>query len=412
MKRILIYSHDTYGLGNIRRMLEIATHFVESDPEVSVLILSGSPMLHAFRISQRIDYVKLPCLTRKSRNAYASKYLDIGYDEAIRLRSNLILGTVLDFKPDLLLVDKKPLGIGRELESTLELLEGNTARPTTVLLLRDILDRPDVTIRIWQRKRYHETIARHYDRVCVVGEPEIFDIRTEYRFPPSSAGRVEYCGYIGRKPGNTSPAEVRRGLQIGDEPLVLVTAGGGEDGYHLLSTYVRGLARLPFHQVPRSLLICGPEMSKTHRQSLLTSARGCPTLTVKTFSDDMMSDMSASDIVVSMGGYNTICEILTLKKQAIVVPRVSPVQEQWIRCRRMATRGLLTALHPDDLTPERLMGVLRDKLASLNVRSTGLYQLRLDGLSRLSNCVSELLKDRLPNSWAPPLVREGQETRT
>jgi predicted glycosyltransferase len=30
VKRILIYSHDTFGLGNIRRMLEVARHLVAS----------------------------------------------------------------------------------------------------------------------------------------------------------------------------------------------------------------------------------------------------------------------------------------------------------------------------------------------------------------------------------------------
>jgi len=64
MKKILVYSHDTYGLGNIRRMLSVVEHLVKNDPDVCALILSGSPMMQAFRLSPRIDYIKLPCLTR------------------------------------------------------------------------------------------------------------------------------------------------------------------------------------------------------------------------------------------------------------------------------------------------------------------------------------------------------------
>src|SRR5438045_8668935 len=64
LKRILVYSHDTFGLGNIKRMLEISKHLVATYSDVSVLIISGSPIVHAFRIPPRVDYIKLPCLTR------------------------------------------------------------------------------------------------------------------------------------------------------------------------------------------------------------------------------------------------------------------------------------------------------------------------------------------------------------
>jgi len=47
VKRILVYSHDTFGLGNIKRMLEISKHLVAAYTNVSVLIISGSPIVHA-----------------------------------------------------------------------------------------------------------------------------------------------------------------------------------------------------------------------------------------------------------------------------------------------------------------------------------------------------------------------------
>ena len=95
MKRILIYSHDTFGFGNIRRVLAIATHLVDADPNLSVLLLSGSPVLHAFRIPPRVDYVKLRCLARTADGQYRVKFLDLGYEETVRLRANLILSTVV-----------------------------------------------------------------------------------------------------------------------------------------------------------------------------------------------------------------------------------------------------------------------------------------------------------------------------
>ena len=207
MKKILVYSHDTYGLGNIRRMLEISRYIVDHDPNVSILIVSGSPMLHAFRIPARIDYVKLPCLTRTRSGGYAVKFLDMGYEEMLKMRRNLILNAFVDFDPDLLLVDKKPLGISDELGPTLELAKRRGHRTRTTLVLRDILDSPEVTANVWRRNRYHEAVQNYYDQVLVLGSPTVFDVNREYEFPPETRAKVRYCGYVGTAPGSRLPRE-------------------------------------------------------------------------------------------------------------------------------------------------------------------------------------------------------------
>ncbi len=64
--------------------------------------------------------------------------------------------------------------------------------------------------------------------------------------------------------------------------------------------------------------------------------------------------MAAADLIVSMGGYNTLNEIIWLRKPAIVTPRIHPRREQLIRARRMAELGLIRMIHPRDLTGELL----------------------------------------------------------
>ena len=44
--KILMYSHDTYGLGHIRRTMAIASHL--RSPQVNILILTGSPIVGRF----------------------------------------------------------------------------------------------------------------------------------------------------------------------------------------------------------------------------------------------------------------------------------------------------------------------------------------------------------------------------
>ena len=391
MKRVLVYSHDTFGLGNIRRMLDISRHLVATHSDVSVLTVSGSPMLQAFRIPPRVDYIKLPCLARSVDGTYDSKFLKLRYPEIIRLRANLLVSAILDFAPDLILVDKKPFGVSNELRPALELLQRRGARPKLVLLLRDILDSADVTAEVWRRNRYHEALAHFYDRVLVVGSREIFDLGSEYGFPAASAAKLEFCGYLRREPGVRSREEVRDALRVGDDPMVLVTAGGGEDGYRLLSTSLRALAHASACAPVRALLVCGPEMSEQRRRRIHAAAAGRAHLVVQDFNDDMMGCMDAADLIVCMGGYNTLCEVLTLHKRAIVVPRVVPVQEQWMRAERMDRLGLLRAIHPDRLTPAELGRAIREELSLSNVRPSRLYEVDLGGMGRVAQGIHELL---------------------
>ena len=392
MKRVLIYSHDTFGLGNIRRMLEVARHLVESSPEVSVLVVTGSPMLHAFRIPPRVDYLKLPCLARDTSGHYGAKFLDLTLHHTVKLRANLIRSAVADFSPDLLLVDKKPFGVEDELCAAFEGLPGGAARPRLVLLLRDILDGPEVTAQIWRKNGYFDAVNTWYDQVVVVGSPQVFDLEREYRFPALAGAKLHYCGYIARPAGRRSRAAVREELGVADsEPLVLVTPGGGEDGFALLRATLDGLASLTDRSRPRTHIVCGPELADQQREAIETDARRLGGVSFQRFSDDMMSLMAACDVAVSMGGYNTVCELLTLRKRAVVVPRAQPGVEQTIRAQRMAGLGLLRAIDPGALSAAALMAAIQEELAA-HARGEQRAQLgALRGLDEVSQALLEWL---------------------
>jgi len=396
VNRVLIYCHDTFGLGNVRRMLAIAKDLVDCDPDTSVLVVSGSPMLHAFRIPPRVDYVKLPCLARTIQGEYKVKYLDLSYDKLITLRSNLILSAVLDFDPSVIIVDKKPFGVANELAPALELLRRRNRHPGMVLLLRDILDHPDATTPVWRKNGYFDAVSEFYDQVLVVGSPDIFEAGKEYDFPLPARRKLRYCGYLGRERSKTGRETLRARLGVGQERLVLVTAGGGEDGYHVLATYVAGLRESPPGDSVKSLLVCGPEMSQCQLQRISADAASVPNVSVIEFSDDMMGLMDAADLVVSMSGYNTVCELLTLKKRAILVPRVRPVLEQWIRAERLARLGLMRAIHPDAWRPERVMRAVLEELGRINVQASRFYQIDMDGLTRVREAVGELFGNQRP----------------
>ena len=392
MIRLLVYSHDTFGLGNIRRMLTICKYLLDTIPELSILLVSGSPVVHSFRMPVGLDYIKLTCLGRNESGNLSAKYIGAATQEISQLRSDLIRSAVANFKPHLILVDKKPYGLQGELKSTLKYLKNHSPQTKLILLLRDILDHPEITVEQWSQSGYYEAVRWYYDQILVVGMAEIFNTIQEYRFPKSVIKKVKFCGYLRRDCGQKPPEVIRQELKIKvNEKLVLVTPGGGEDGYSLVANYLHGLTTKTDRPNIKTLIICGPEMPSAQRQKILQLSQQLPQVQVSEFTDDMNSYINASDAVVSMGGYNTICEILSLNKPAVVVPRIKPVQEQWIRAERMADFGLFRAIHPERLTPQKLMKTVLEQLQSSHNDWMRLKAIDLNGLFRIRHYLSSLV---------------------
>ncbi|ESA34001.1 glycosyl transferase [Leptolyngbya sp. Heron Island J] len=392
--KLMVYSHDAFGLGNIRRMLTICEYLLRTLPDVSILVVSGSPALHTLRLPEGLDYIKLPCLGRDAKGQLEAKYLKKMPDTLVRLRSHLILTAAVHFQPDVLLVDKKPQGLRNELKETLAYLSLYGPNTKRVLLLRDILDTPTATIQQWQKNNYYHITQKHYDQVWVVGTPEIFNLPDEYNFSLPLRRKVRFCGYLSRNSGRTPRNVLRQQLGIHpDESLVVVTPGGGGDGYQLIQTYLESIRQrtLAAQPVPKTVIISGPEMPADQRQQLQTQAVAYPNIQLLEFSDDLISYLNAADAVVAMAGYNTTCEILSLRKPAVVVPRTQPVKEQWIRAKRFADQGLLYTIHPQQLTPQQLFQALDQ---ALTTKPPAINSFRLDGLPR----IAQLMHDFMPNA--------------
>ncbi|MDY6900031.1 MAG: glycosyltransferase [Cyanobacteriota bacterium] len=399
--RIMVYSHDAFGLGNIRRMLAICEHLLVEIPQVSILLLSGSPMLQGFRLPKGLDYIKLPCLNRGNTGEVAVKYLGMNIDETVKLRSELILSAAVNFQPDLFLVDKKPYGIKHELATTVNYLHDKLPETKQVLLLRDILNTPEKTIAEWQKNNSYETINKFYQLLLIVGSQKVFDFCQEYKLPSELRKKARFCGYIRRPNGRIPSHVIRQELQLKPkDKLVLVTPGGGEDGYLLVKTYLQGqeLVKNYRHHI-KSLVFCGPEMPAEHKQELYQIAAKYPQVEIREFSNDLMSYVLAADTVVSMGGYNTICETLSAAKPAVIVPRIKPSQEQLIRSQRMHDLGLLKSIHPESLSPQ----ILIKQLFQVLDNPQNPENIDLEGLPRITRHIRNLLADKI-TAIQPELV--------
>ena len=271
--RFLTYSHDGFGLGHFQRHLKLATFLTRELPEVSALMLTGSSVSHTFHIPPGVDYVKLPCITKEGNEVYTAKHLSLTFEEIKAIRERIVLETALAYQPHVFLVDKHPLGIGGEVLPALNALKERQAETKVVLGLRDILDDSKVMVPYFRDPAIVDAMENIYDEIWVYGCKSVYDPINEYQLTETVAKKTKFCGYLSSNTPPLSSADIRRKLDIDGSKFVLVTAGGGGDGFPLLDTYLKALDFLPKTMDIFSLLICGPDMPPRELANLFNKDR-------------------------------------------------------------------------------------------------------------------------------------------
>ena len=176
----MTYSHDGFGLGHLRRNTTIASQLADEVPTSSVLMLIGCPTGAVFRLPNGVDFIKLPSIIKRDTGVWHPLRLRIGLERTKTLRVATIQQVAHVFHPQLLLVDHVPVGVWGELLPLLEMLKRSDDPPLIVLGIRDILDCPEVTRRLWEREGSYQAIRRYYDEIFIYGCQEVFDTSSHY----------------------------------------------------------------------------------------------------------------------------------------------------------------------------------------------------------------------------------------
>ena len=383
--RVLIYSHDTFGLGHLRRCRTIAHALVERHKNLSVLILSGSPIIGSFDFRSRVDFVRIPGVIKLRNGEYTSLNLHIDIDEMLAMRASIIRHTAEIFDPDLFIVDKEPLGLRGEVLETLQMLK---ARGTPLVLgLRDVMDEPSALAPEWERKKVLPALDKLYDELWVYGLPQICDPLDGIKVPPSVRRKMVYTGYLER---SASPhADLP---DMPEDPFILVTPGGGGDGEDMVDWVLRAYEadrKLPH----RALIVLGPFMNRELQNEFLARAAALPMVEALTFESQLESLMAKASGVVAMGGYNTFCEILSFDKKALIVPRMVPRLEQFIRASRAQELGLVSMLPDDGIRDAHAMATALRQLPQQQAPSDVIIPGLLDGLENVNRLAERHLSE-------------------
>lgn len=382
MQRIALYSQDTHGLGRMRRNIAIARTLAADEPR-AILLISGAGEAAILGLPEGADTLGLPALENAGHPG--SRCLGIGTDALVRLRSEALRSALTAFRPDVLIVDRLPAGVGGELRASFETLHGMGTK--IVLGLPDVLGDHKRVWADWHVSDSIDLVRRHYDRIWVYGDPNVFDPVVEHGLPRDLRRMARYTGYLDGSRADplatTRAGTIRSEHRLGDGPVHVCLAGGDEAGARLADTF----ARTPLPSGSTGVVLTGPFMAPDRVAKLDAVARRRDDLRVVRVLPGADTLIWMADRIVAMGGYHTTSEALAAGRRPLMVPSAHGRPDQRIRADRLENLGAADVLPAAELDPT----ALREWIAA-DARPpaplTGVID--TDGLGRLPVLLDEL----------------------
>jgi predicted glycosyltransferase len=340
----------------MQRTCSIAWEIYRLHEEASILTFSDSQLGQFFSVSPHHDYIKLPSIAKDGPGNWKATHLSMSFPEILHLRKQLISHVILNYAPDIFLVDHMPHGAMGELLPALEAMKHSRIHTQVVLGLRDILDSPEVTINRWKVEGAYDAIERYYARILVFGMKDVYNVVEQYQIPQGEARKVFYCGYVTNLSTANNAHTIRARYLANksiDTKLIVVMAGGGADAYPMMSTLIDALPKVLENHKCVVAVVTGPFMPAELIADLNRRAEKLPIHMMESVNDSL-SHIAAADLVISMAGYNTSVEILRMRRSVIMIPRSGPSAEQRTRARLFADKHWVDMIEPDELTPKKL----------------------------------------------------------
>lgn len=349
-RRVFLYVQHLLGVGHLKRAAALARALVASGMEVT-LASGGYEVPGLAPAGAR--FVQLPPAGMPDLDFKALIDVDGNpVDDAWRnRRRDALLAAWRSARPHALLVELFPFGRRQMRFELLPLLDEAVVsphRPLIVSSVRDVLGGGQR-----QPEKQDEMLAlfeRYFDRVLVHGDPRFLAFDRTFRHAARLGERLQYTGFIVDRSSSG-----RAGNGAGTDE-VIVSAGGGAVGAHLLRTAIRArpLTAVAQHtwRVLTGVKTAPHEFDElTH----LAGVAGGGRVIVEHPRRDFSVLLQNSLLSISQAGYNTIMEILDCGARSVAVPFAGGGEiEQTLRARLLAAQGRIEIVEEDALTPGTL----------------------------------------------------------
>lgn len=364
---VLVYVQHLLGIGHLRRAAVLVRSLDRAG--LKTVLVSGGMPVEGLDIGAA-GFVQLPPARAMDETF---KILADAHgqpiDEAwMAARRDQLCALYHELRPRVLIIELFPFGRRKmrfELLPLLDAARESRPRPQILCSMRDVLvDDKNAEKTTWMI----ETFERYFDLVLLHGDPEFLPLERSFSRTHEIANRLRYTGYVLDDAPLADPAD------HAGKGEVIVSMGGGAVGAPLIEAALAGRAQTPLKDATWRVLI-GPNMPEDSFQAIV--ARAPAGILVERARPDFRALLAGGRLSISLGGYNTVLEVLAAGIPAVVVPYSGGTEtEQTLRARLLAERGALTLVHEAELSPATLAAAVRVALA----RGADGHKPRLAGL--------------------------------
>ncbi|HEX2885796.1 glycosyltransferase family protein [Vineibacter terrae] len=361
--RILFHVQHLLGIGHLRRAATLVRHLAAAGHDV-ILTSGGLPVPGLDLGGARL--VQLPPVraTDKRFKILVDSH-DVVIDDAFKSRRvALLLDTLRQHRPDLLITELFPFGrrqLRFELVPLVEAARALPRRPLVVSSVRDILVRSPKPERV---DEMIDLFGRYFDYTLVHGDPAFIPFARTFPRWRDIADRTFHTGYvIDGLPADDASTQDGRGE-------VLVSAGGGAVGAPLLQAALAARPLSRMRDAPWRFL-CGPAMPAADVAALRAQAQPAGAgVAIEPARRDFTTLLRNCALSISQGGYNTMIETLSVADRAVIVPYAGGLEtEQELRAELLAERGVFQVVPEADLSPRTLATSIDRALDGPSIRT-------------------------------------------
>ena len=351
-KRLIFYSQHLVGVGHHFRNRQIISALAD---EYEVYFVDGGRPVPGTTLPTSVQTYHLPPVFKDLTSGCLTS--ETGYDiqTVLKAREQTLISLIDRICPDIFIIEYFPFA---RWELASELLAAICKARSINLNIRIICSLRDVPRRTQNADRVFSILNHHFNALLIHADPQL--TRLEDHFPHTNKIHipVHYTGYV------VEPLkDVDRGFQ--KQNSVLVSAGGGADGYDLINPCIKAwqyLSQKGIVEDRKMIIFTGPFMPQAQYAALESICNGGP-FQIDRFTPHFLHWMQCADLSISRAGYNTCMNILETCTRAILVPG-SLVSDQEFRAHRLSKLGLADTISPKNLTTDKLAKAIVNALSS------------------------------------------------
>lgn len=352
-KKILIHCQYVYGIGHFVRTSELANALCE-ECEVSIII--GGERIKDFYVDPRIELIYIPAIYKDELvEELIPVDRSLNLEQCLQIRSSLIQEFVWRIIPDIIITEHFPFGFlfKKEAEFLLKEVKKVNTRAKIVCSVRDVIENSSGNV---TDSNTVSILNELYDLLLVHGDESIISIKDSFSKFEKITIPIKHTGYISK--------HITKSAKKTEKKLVVVSIGAGRLGDELLEIIYKCVEHLDSKRY-KFILFRGAFKGSVSENFYLSVENRFKNFQILPFDRDLyLNYLSSCDLAISLGGYNSILETVSLGKRLLVYDRefFGNNKEQHIRIKTFSDFKLLDIFN-SKILPEAMARLIQETIS-------------------------------------------------